>query len=169
MTKFSDLCTSYKTSRETYFEYRNRSYDFASELIRRYVQFLGIPNEQFRFVPLDEVPKPNTTYTLFGAIHLNDDSFWHLGLQITIFTAPNEYPQQPLLIKFLFKEAENGFRILISEDDPGHIIHLGNESEFLAFFDFLQHTIQQSFETGLQRFLEQSAPLKTIGFIQNDT
>ena len=160
---------SYKNSRETYFEYRNRGFNFAGELIRRYVEYLGIPNEQFRFVPLDEDPKPNTTYTLFGAIHLNDDSFWHLGLQITIFTAPNEYPQQPLLIKFMFKASENGYLIRISEDDPGRNISLGNEKEFLAFFDFLQTMIQQSFETGLQRFLEQSAPLRTIGFVQNAT
>ncbi|MBU2840921.1 hypothetical protein HF670_15600 [Acidithiobacillus thiooxidans] len=169
MTKFLDLCNSYKISRETYFKYRDRSFLFARELIRRYADYLGIPEEQLRLVPLNEEPNPNKTYSLFDAIHLNDDSFWHLGLQITIFTAPNQYPRQTLLITFLFKETDSGFRILISEDDPGHIINTGNESEFLAFFDFLQDTIQQNFETGLQRFLDTSAPLRTIGFIQNDT
>lgn len=166
MSKFSDICTAYSTSRTTYFEYRDRSFSFAGELIRRYVQYLEIPAERFRFVPLNEEPKPNTTYTLAGAIHLDDDTYWHLGLQIMIFTSSNAYPQQPVLIRFMFKAAEGGYHIRISENDDGHVIHAGNETEFTTFFDFLQLQIRQNFLTGLQCFLEQSAPLRTIGFIQ---
>jgi hypothetical protein len=37
-------------------------------------------------------------------MHLDDDTYWHLGLKIN--TAPNVFPQQELLIIFKFKEKE---------------------------------------------------------------
>ena len=81
MTKFDTLCTAYKTSRKTNFSYRDEGINFARELIAKYIKFLEVPEDYFRFVPMDETPKSNTTYSLFGAIHLNDDTYWHLGLQ----------------------------------------------------------------------------------------
>ena len=167
MTKFDTLCTAYKTSRKTNFSYRDEGINFARELIAKYIKFLEVPEDYFRFVPMDETPKSNTTYSLFGAIHLNDDTYWHLGLQLTLFTAPNEYPRQPILIVFRFKQiADKKFEVKISEEDSGHQISCGIESEFNDFFEFLQKQIVASFEDGLQEFLEQSAPLRTIGFVQ---
>jgi hypothetical protein len=168
MSKFSDLCASYAASRNTYFAYRDQSYAFARELISRYIAYLEIPEKNFRFEPLDKDPKPGSTYSLPGAIHLNEDTYWHLGFEVTLFTAPNEYPQQPVLFSFMFKGAKDAFHIRISEDDAGHLIHPGNESEFTAFFEFLQRQVQRSFETELQCFLEQSALPRKIGFIQSD-
>lgn len=169
MSKFEDLCNSFEKSRNTYFEYRDESFGFAGELISQYVQYLEIPKEQFKFIPLDEQPAPNTTYSLFGATHLNDDTFWHLGLQITLFSDPNTYPHQPILIRFMFKKSKKDiFVVKISEDDEGHLIERGNSPQYVKFFEFLQKQIRSNFEDGLQEFLEQSAPLRTIGFMQND-
>lgn len=168
MTKFDELCAAYKTSRETYFAYRNDGFKFAMELMSRYKEFLGVQSEYFRFVPADETPKPDTTYTIPGAIHLNDDTYWHLGLLLTLFTAPSEYPQQPVLIVFRFKQISGKkYQLKISEEDTGHEITCGDESQFNMFFEFLQAQIVVHFENGLQEFLEQSAPLRTIGFVQS--
>ena len=167
MTNFNTLCSAYKTSRETYFSYRNEGLDFARELIAKYIKYLEVPEDFFRFVPTDETPKPDSTYSLIGAIHLNDDTYWHLGLQLTLFTAPNEYPRQPILIVFRFKKiADSKYEIKISEEDSGNQISPGVESTFNDFFEFLQTQIVASFENDFQEFLEQSAPLRTIGFVQ---
>lgn len=167
MTRFDELCFAYRTSREKFFSYREDGFMFAGDLVSRYQKFLGVTNDCFVFVPTDKPAKPETTYTLFGAIHLNDDTYWHLGLQFTLFTAPNAYPQQPVLIVFRFKKiGEKKYHVKISEEDSGHEITCGNEAEFNAFFDFLQQQIVAHFEDGLQEFLEQSAPLRTIGFVQ---
>ncbi|MDS3859226.1 hypothetical protein RIF25_00255 [Thermosynechococcaceae cyanobacterium BACA0444] len=108
----------------------------------------------------------DTKYTLFGAMHLDDDTFWHIGLQITLFTAPNEYPQQPVLIRFMLKAENDGYRVKITQTDKGHLLHAGNDAEFSGFFNDLQQIIRKNFEVGLQHFLEQSASLRTIGFVQ---
>jgi len=167
MSKFGELCHAYKVSRDKYFSYRDESFEFARELIGLYTEYLAIPKEQFKFIPLDEEPTPNSTYSLFGAIHLNEDTYWHLGLQITIYTSPNIFPHQPIMIRFMFKKSQdNKYFVKISDSDPGHNIEQGNKPQFIAFFDFLQDQIRSHFEDGLQEFLEQSAPLRTIGFIQ---
>ncbi len=167
MSKFGELCKSYKTSRDNYFSYRDESVGFARELMDKYIEYLQVPKENFKFVPLDKDPKPDTRYSLFAAIHLNNDSFWHLGLQITIYSALNEFPQQPILVRFMFKKTDkNTFSIKISEQDSGHSICRENESDFSEFFEFLQSQIRDNFENGLQEFLEQSAPIRTIGFVQ---
>lgn len=167
MTKFDELCSAYKKSRENYFSFRDDGFEFARELMSRYKAFLGVPSDYFHFLPTDQPVKPGTTYSIFGAIHLNDDTYWRLGLRLTLFSAPNEYPQQPVLVIFRFKKTdEKKYQVKISEEDLGHEISCGNETEFKAFFEFLQQQIVAHFEAGLQEFLEQSAPLRTIGFVQ---
>lgn len=167
MSKFDELCGAYKTSREKYFAYRDESYSFAQALVGGYINYLEVPKEQFKFIPLDKDPEKNTTYTLLGAIHLADDAHWHLGFQIILYSEPNAQPQQPVLIKFMFKKVgDRVFNVKISEDDSGHEIDASSNSDFEGFFDFLQRQIKNHFENSLQDFLEESAPLRTIGFIQ---
>lgn len=140
MTKFDELCTTYRTSCEPHIEYRRNVLDFANDLIRRYKKFLGVPCDFFRVVPADETPNPDTKYTTLSAIHLNDDMYWHFGLQLTL--DPNEYPQHSVLIVFRFKQIEDHrYQLKISEQDAGHEITCGNDSEFSKFFEFLQGQI----------------------------
>jgi len=168
MSKFEDLCKSYKISRKKYFSYQNESYDFARNLVQGYIRYLDIPEEQFKFIPLDKEPKAGTNYTIFGAIHLAEDSFWNLGMQITLYSAPNEFPHQPVLIRFKFKKkSENVFVVKISDEDKEHSINIDSDNDFNDFYDYLQAQIQSHFEDGFQKFLEQTAPLRTIGFNQH--
>jgi len=175
MSKFSDLCSLYKESRETYAECQKRAFKFSVELMERYLNYLDIPNKYFKYVPLKNDPDPQeigrlsqeNNYTVRGATHLKDDTYWHIGLVITVFITENTYPQYPVFIDFKFKEKDNGYIVIITDDHEGYLIHGGNETEFNDLFNFIQIKLQDNFKTGLQRFLEQSEQsLPTIGFIQ---
>lgn len=165
MSKFSELCNSYAMSRTTYFEYRDKSIDFAGALMQRYIAYLEIPEENYRYLPLGNEAKVDTKYSMRAALHLDDDACWHLGLQLTLVAAPNETLRQPVLITFMLQSKGDAYLVRIAESDNGHLIHSGNELDFSKFFDFLQSQIKRHFEGDFQRFLEQSAPMKKIGFI----
>lgn len=165
MSKFDELCLSYKTSRENFFSYRDDIQTFAAELIGKYIRYLRIPEKQLKFVPLKKELKANTLYTLFGSIHFNnEDNYWYLGVEITLAFASNDIPEQPVLIRFMFKRTDDDiFLVKLYEQDPGHSININNINDFLVFFDFLQNQIRALFEKTPHEFLESSAPLRTVG------
>lgn len=168
MTKFESLGSVYKAARETYVAQRENGFLFAQDLINRYVQYLGVPRACFRFVPTDQTGKAKSTKSILGAIHHNEDSYWHLGLQLTLFSAPKGYPEQPILLVIRYKQvAEKTYEVKISADDPGHTIQREVDAEYLAFFDFLQHNIVRYFESGRPQFAESTPVLKTIGLVKD--
>ncbi len=99
-------------------------------------------------------------------MHLNEDTFWHLGFQMILYSAPNVFPHQAVLLAFKFKRSEDAFQVKISADDSGHKVRLGNAADFDALFVFLQSQIEKHFRNDLQTFLESSASTRQIGFIQ---
>ena len=153
-------------SRATYFAYRDKSVDFAGDLMKRYIAYLEISEENYRYLPLDKEPKVDTKYSMRGALHLDDDARWRLGLQLTLVAASDETARQPVLIAFMFQSEGDAYRVRIAESDNGHLIHSESELDFNRFFNFLQSQIKQHFEGDFQRFLDQSAPMRRIGFIQ---
>ncbi len=166
MTKFESLCSAYKKARDNYVSQRENGFLFAQDLINRYIQYLGVPRACFRFVPTDPAMKAKATKSILGAIHHNDDSYWHLGLQLTLFTAPKGYPEQPILVVFRYKQiADKVFDVKISDDDPGHRITREAHADYLAFFEFLQGNIVRFFESGLQQFSAETPVLKTVGLV----
>ncbi len=168
VTKFESLCSAYKAARDIYVSQRENGFLFAQDLVNRYIQFLGVPRACFRFVPTDQAVKGKATKSILGAIHHNDDSYWHMGLQLTLFSAPKGYPEQPILIEFRYKQvAEKVFDVKISSNDPGHRITQEAEADYLAFFEFLQRNIVHYFESGLQQFAGDTPTLKTVGLVHS--
>ena len=164
MSKFEELCKSYKTSRENFLSNKDDSYSFAATLVENYIRYLQIPRECLKFLPLNKQIKPNTTYTLFGSIHFDEDGFWHLGVQITIRTVQEDIPEQEVLICFMFKKiGPDRFLVKLYSKDSGHLIDIGNYQDYTVFFDFLQQEITALFDETRHEFTETVSPLKTLG------
>ena len=167
MSRFEELCAAYKTAVDACWASRDEGLQFAQMLIPRYLTYLEIPPRDWRFVPVEKAPEPTRTYNCLEAMHLHQDMFWHLGLQIPVYGAPNEYPRQRLAIHLMFrKAAQQTFLVKIAENDPGHTIALDHEDTFTAFFDFLQCQILRHFQDRLRNFPQQPESLGAIGFIE---
>ncbi|ATM05101.1 hypothetical protein [Raoultella planticola] len=166
MSKFEEICAAYKVSRDNFHAYRNRSMDFALSLGHKYIQYLGITKENFRWVPEQDSSTEKEGFTIPGAMHLDDDTYWHLGLKIKIFTAPNVFPQQELLIIFKFKEKEEKvFEVMIDNVDKKHDIEIWIDASYTVFFNHLQEVILAMYQDGLDNFLASQQENRKIGFI----
>ncbi len=104
MSKFEELCNAYAKSRNDYFSYQDESFKFASSLINNFIDYLEVPEEQIKYIPTNIEPVKDMIYTIWGSIHLDKDTFWHLGVLLTLYEKPNIFPHQPIKIEFLFKK-----------------------------------------------------------------
>lgn len=166
MSKFQEICAAYKLSRDNFHEYRNRSMDFAVKLGNEYIRYLGIASENYKWVPATDTSTEKEGFTIAGSMHLDDDTYWHLGLKIKVFTAPDVFPQQELLIIFKFKEKEDSvFEVMIDGVDKKYAIETWVDSSFTVFFKHLQDVILSIYHDDLENFLASEQENRKIGFI----
>lgn len=164
MSKFDEMCAAYTMSRKNYFEYQKRCLKHFDTLIKGFIKYCDIPKEQVRFEPCDKVPEKNARYTLIGSIHLNDDTFWHLGMVITLYEKPNVYPHQSLLIILCIKENNGKVFLKVTPEDKQQQIDLLDEKQCSALYDRLIEGVKSYYQNGLQRFLKGPESIKKIGF-----
>ena len=168
MTKFQEMCAAFAESRDSYFAYQNACILFASDLERKFIEHCSIPHELLRLVPLNEKPKDGTIYTPAGAMYLDDDIFWHLGVQLTLYSAPNQFPYQPVLMVFCIKKEADRFLVRFGTNGPDFIIEPSCIEGYLKLFDHVTSQIKDYFSGRLQRFLECSGDIdevRKIGFV----
>ena len=164
MSKFEDLCRAYAISRKSYFDYRDACLKFGTNLVNGMMRYFQCPKEQVQFIPLKEVIPPGLTSNLLGAMHLDDDTFWHFGLGITLYEAPNIFPQETVLLRVLMKKTHGYFIVKLGTRGEEFKIHGDKPDDFTVFYEFVFSQIKESYEKGLQRFLEQEETSRKIGF-----
>jgi hypothetical protein len=166
MTKFDDLCAAYAGARQKFFNYRDECWKFASQLSTELVAFFGCTREQVEFVPVTKERKPGFGYSLMGAMHLAEDTFWHFGILTTIYEAPNIFPQQPLLFHLLVKKVDQSFIVKGSPKGPEFRVGAPTAAELRPLNEWLFEQCKSWLDHGLEMFLEgqeQPEP-KKIGF-----
>lgn len=164
MSKFEELCKIYDSARGSYVDYQRVCHDFASRLVKSMIDYFQGPEGAVTFIPLQGEPEPEKTYTLMGAMHLDKDTFWHLGVVVTLYPRPGIFlPHRRNLLCFLIKKVEDYFIVKLSHLKEEFKIHRDKPDEFNPFFEFVFEKIKESYENSLQRFLEQDSIFR-IGF-----
>lgn len=169
MSKFEEMCGAYAESRKHWFSYRDRCSDAMRRLVGGFIKYCEIPEDQVKFVPVNGEDREGKTFSLLGAMHVEDKGFWQMGIQITLFEKPNQFPHQPILIVLGVKDLDGKLRVMVGKDGEAHSINLDDEMQVVGLYDQLVLRVKKFFGESLQEFLEKSAPLKTIGFIQDET
>ena len=163
MTKFDELCQAYANSRKNYFNYQSSCHEFISRLIKKIIKYLEIPEEQVKVIPLHQEAKDQCDYSVTEAMHLEDDTFWHIGLLITLY-AEDSLPRQPVLIWLITKRNNDLFLVKLGPASKEFAVHPNEEQDYINFIDHLFLNIKDSFELGLQHFLEGQENTRRIGF-----
>ena len=164
MTKFDELCQAYATSRKNYFDYRNACHDFISRLVKKTIKYLEIPEEQVKLIPLSEEVKDQCDYSISEAMHLDEDTFWHIGIKITLYEQPDIVPHQPVLIWLMVKKNDGSFLVKLGPGSKDFMIRPNEEKDYIHFIDTVFLSIKNSFELELQHFLEGEEKTRRIGF-----
>ena len=74
------------------------------------IEYFGMPRDQeITYIPLGEERAPNSRfYALSGAMRMDDQSFWHFGVQMTVHEGSGGNPV-PFMLSFFIKKVDNFF------------------------------------------------------------
>ncbi|MBZ0193307.1 MAG: hypothetical protein K8F34_16685, partial [Candidatus Kuenenia stuttgartiensis] len=117
MTKFEELCNSYRLSRKKYFDYKNECVNFAEKLVNGMIDHFECPKEQIKyFSPKDQVIPDNDSFqSLRGVMTLEDDTFWHFRIGLTLYESHEIItPREIVTIHILLKKINERFIVKIN-------------------------------------------------------
>jgi len=164
MSKFNDLCHVYSTARRNYFDYWNSCADFATELLRGLGDYLECPKNNLSFVPLKENPVYGKHYNAKESMHLEQDTFWYVGMMFTLCPDESGEPEETIFLPVLIKQSDSEFTVKLGpQGEPLQIIP-GNQEHYTHFFDHVYAQINSVYEDRLHKFLEREPSSRRIGF-----
>ncbi len=163
MSKFKELCGAYSGARKHYAEYRTCCGDFGNSLIKGMIEYFECPREHINFFPLAGDVDPKKKYSLVSAMLLDDDTYWHFGLGLTLCPAESESPDETVVLPFAMKKGHDLFIVRIGTLQEFQI-HENNQDEYQSFYNFVFQRIKEDYEKGLQRFLDKEVNSRKIGF-----
>jgi hypothetical protein len=166
VSKFDELCQAYASSRKAYVDYRDACFGFAQALIEGLLAFLQVPEGRIRLVPVNRDPDPEAAYSLAGAMHLDEDTYWHVGVVVDLSDPAGAFPPQAVLIKLLVKRHDGAFYVRLGEDDEDMRVRDASPEDLALVMEHVFETIKDSYEQGLQQFLDQDESTRKIGFGQ---
>lgn len=168
MSKYNEMCESYKNSQAKFFEYQESCRGFAKEFIYGFLSYIEIPKEDYTFVPTDKEPDPGSKYSLFGAMHLNEDTYYHIGIIVTLRSNPAGVPRQDLKFVLRLKQLDEVFLTKVLDDEDPIRVVPGDAAGYKTVYDHIVTTIKNFLENELQNFLRTGEqPSRSIGFCNN--
>ena len=155
MSKYNDLSEMYANDSDFYSSYRVNASKLIAKVVLAIKEHIGIPDKQLYFTPLNEDHKSNTEYSVYGATHINQDTYCHTGLVIVIERAPNTLPKRSL--KMILKhKIQNGFFLLnISGSEKEFKFHINNsEMNFSEICEYVYQVLVSEIDNSFKKFLD---------------
>jgi len=136
MSKFDEMCEIYRTARKGLIEYEEECRSFSRELVDDMIDYFEWPRgQEITFLQLgDEINPNNRFYALAGAMRMDDESFWHFGVELTIEEPTGAYPQ-PFLLSFFIKKVGPHFIVKLGPTGKEIKIHEDRRGELEPFYD----------------------------------
>ncbi|CAB1217828.1 MULTISPECIES: hypothetical protein [Klebsiella/Raoultella group] len=166
MSNFEEICAAHKEFQSKSYAYKVSCTNFASGLGDKYIQYLGITKANYRWVPASDDATEKEDFSILDVMHFDDDTYWHMGLKIKLFTAHDTFPQQELLIIFKFKpkpKEKNVFEVMVDGDSKQHDIETWSEASYTVFFNCLQKIILDQYSK--DNYLASLQGIRKIGVI----
>ena len=164
MSKFNELCHFYSTARVNYFTYWHECADFVSEIVDGLKKYFEMPDEKLKFVPLRDKPEYGKSYTAKESMHLEKDTFWYLGLVLTLCGEMKNQPEETLILPLLIKKIENDYTLKLGPAGEEFTVGKEDEAGRRAFYDHMFAQIKDTYKDRLHKFLDDAQTERRIGF-----
>lgn len=167
MSKFEEVSQVYQKSRQTFLDYESACRNFGRSLIDGLIDYFEWPHSQeITYIQLGEEINPNDRfYALAGAMQMDDESFWHFGVELTA-EEPGGANPLPFLMSFFIKKIGPHFIVKLGQQGKEIRIHedkQGKQDELAPFYDMVFHQIMQFFAREYQNAVTHQK--MTPGFI----
>lgn len=165
MSKFDEICQVYRKSRRAFLEYETACQDFARDLVFGMIEYFEWPRDQeITYIPLGEDLDPsNKFYALAGAMRMNEESFWHFGVELKASEPGGAYPI-PFVMSFYIKKAGPYFIVKLGPMGREIKIHEEQRNALDPFFEAVFRQIVEFFTKKYHQALAQQQD-QELGFI----
>lgn len=151
MTKFEELCESFANARKRYFNYENECMDFGIKMVDGLKEYLQCPPEQVNYYPPDKESDPNISYNIHGATILGEDGFWHVGIGIGLYEAPNVRPQENVRSVLLIRKDNSHFVVKYGRESTEKFKICEDDKEDLEkFYDHVFEEVKELYDKQLE-------------------
>ncbi len=146
MSKFEDICQMYQKVRKDMIQDEESCRSFARGLIDGLIDYFEWPRDQeITFIQLGEEINPsNRFYALAGAMRMDDESFWHFGVELTV-EEPSGANPQPFLMSFFIKKEGPLFIVKLGPKGKEIKIHQDRIGELDPFYNAVFAQIAEFF------------------------
>lgn len=165
MARYEEIVNAFWESHEGYFNKSNEVSTFAADVLNKFLNYLEAPPEAVKVRPMSGEYDSNEEYTTFGALTMEEDARWHIGVLLTLIKPNVITPRPTSLIHLIFREKPYGSGIYEVRLDEGKDTFLldGTEESHTRFFDYLYDVIYRFYHKRLERFLGKDR-IEKIGF-----
>jgi len=164
MSKFDEICQVYQKARREFLDYEETCRRFARELVDGMIDYFEWPRDQeITFIQLgEEINLSSRFYALAGAMRMDDQSFWHFGVELTVEESTGSYPQR-FLMSFFIKKTGPHFIVKLGPTGSEIKIHENRRGNLEPFYDAVFVQIAEFFMKSYQDAVTRSE--KKFGFI----
>lgn len=142
MTKYEQICRSYRAARREFKNYEETCRNFARDIVYGMIEYFEWPEgEEITYIPVGEEFGPNDRfYALAGAMRLAEDAFYHFAVELTARETPGGGQSTPFLLTFFIKKKGPHFIVKLGAGGREIRIHEEKKNELDPFFEavFLQ-------------------------------
>lgn len=155
MSKFEELCQAAEDKINRWNQYRNDCENFAVKIVQGLMEYFEIPRTNIRYVIIDKEGKQESMPTLKHAMVFDSDTYWHLGIIITLSNTPDILQQRTLLARIKFKKKDKLFLIKLGNTKREFTVDESKKDYLILFYDFLFNEIINWYENNLEMALKE--------------
>ena len=145
-SKYNELCQTYRDSRKAFLFYQEDCQGFARDIVDGMIEYFDWPTSQeITFISLgDDIDPNNRFYAISAAMQMDDESFWHFGLELVVEEPNGAFPL-PFLMSFFIKKMENSFIVKLGPKGKEFRIPEDRRGELAPFYDIVFKQITNFF------------------------
>ena len=149
-TRYHELGHGLEEARKRFKDYRSDCVFFAATFARGLTEFLGGPRDIVSFEPLAGVREGDGPVEVQEAMHLEEDTYWHFGVQLRI---AGEKATDVIRLHLRFKKIEGRYVVNLFGHEDFELTEPSPEA-LLPVFEELYTSLKRHYDDGLRLFLD---------------
>jgi hypothetical protein len=148
--RYQELCQALDDARKLFKDYRSDCVFFASQFARQLAEHLGGPRDLVSFEPLSGARQGDGPVTIEEAMHLEEDTYWHLGMRLRIAA---EKGSDDIRLHVRFKKIEKLYVVSLFGHEDFELAE-PSPAALQPIFNALFLSVKRHYQDGLRLFLD---------------
>jgi hypothetical protein len=150
-TRYQELTRSLEEARKLYSDYRSDAVFFAATFARGLTDYLAGPRDLVGFEPRPGAGEGGAEEAVERAIHLDEDTYWHLGLKLRL---ASDKASDAIRIEVRFKKVEARYLVNLFGHEDFELTE-PTPTALEPVYAELFVSMKRHYEDGLRLFLDQ--------------